>query len=142
MKRFIKPVLCLLLISVMCSSFAACGAGVDEKGAWESATYSEDMTFGNGSKTVLVEVRAEDRSVTFTIKTDKEKLDDALLEHNLISGENGPYGLYVKSVNGITADYNVNQTYWAFTKNGESMPTGVSGAEISDGEHYELVCTK
>ncbi len=142
MKRFIKPVLSLFLIAMMCLLYAACANKVDDKGLWESATYLEDMTFGNGSKKVLVEVKAEDRSVTFTIYTDKEKLGEALIEHNLISGENGAYGLYVKVVNGITADYSINQSYWAFTKNGESMQSGVDKAEISGGEHYELVYTK
>lgn len=126
----------------MCLSFCACGSKAYEKGLWENATYTEDTEFGNGAKTVMVEVRAEERSITFKINTDKETLSDALVEHNLISGEKGAYGLYVKVVNGITADYNINQSYWAFTKNGESMMSGVDGAEISDGEHYELVYTK
>ncbi len=142
MKKSIKIALTLFLITIMCVSSASCGNKSVDKEIWETATYTEDMVFGNGSKTVLVEVKAEDRSVTFTVKTDKGNLGEALLEHDLISGENGPYGLYVKSVNGITADYNINQTYWAFTKNGESMMSGVDGAEISDGEHYELVYTK
>ncbi len=142
MKKFIKVALGLFLITVMCVSFISCGNKGVDKDIWEDATYTEDMAFGNGSKTILVEVKAEDRAVTFTIKTDKGNLGEALLEHNLVSGENGAYGLYVKTVNGITADYNINQTYWAFTKNGESMLSGVDGAEISDGEHYELVYTK
>ena len=142
MKKFIKVALGLFLITVMCVSFISCGNKDVDKDIWEDATYTEDTAFGNGSKTILVEVKAEDRAVTFTIKTDKGNLGEALLEHNLVSGENGAYGLYVKTVNGITADYNINQTYWAFTKNGESMLSGVDGAEISDGEHYELVYTK
>lgn len=142
MKIFIKIAFSLFLIAGICLSFCACSSGAYEKGLWENATYTEDAEFGNGTKTVLVEVRAEDKSVTFKINTDKEKLGEALIEHNLISGENGAYGLYVKVVNGIMADYNINQSYWAFTKNGESMMSGVDGAEISNGEHYELVYTK
>ena len=142
MKKSIKVAISLFLITMMCLSFMSCGNKTVDKGIWENATYTEDMVFGNGSKTVLVEVKAEERALAFTIKTDKENLGEALLEHNLIAGENGPYGLYVKKVNGITADYNINQAYWAFTKDGESMLTGVDGAEISDGEHYELVYTK
>ena len=69
-------------------------------------------------------------------------LGDALIEHNLISGENGPYGLYVKVVNGITADYDINQSYWSLSKDGEYLQTGVDVTEISDGEHYELTYTK
>lgn len=141
-RKLINVAATLFLITIMCLSFTSCGSNDVDKSVWENAIYTENMVFGDGTKTVLVEVKAEDRSVTFTIKTDKENLGEALLEHNLVSGEKGAYGLYVKSVNGITADYNIDNTYWAFTKNGESMLTGVDGAEISNGEHYELVYTK
>ena len=57
----------------------------------------------------------------------------------LIDGENGAYGLYIKLVNGIEADYDKDGTYWAFYKNGEMMMVGVDGAVIADGEHYELI---
>ena len=50
--------------------------------------------------------------------------------------------VYIKSVNGITADYDVDRSYWAFNKNGEMMLTGVDMTNIADGEHYELVYTK
>lgn len=142
MKRFIKSVLSLFLIAVMCLLCVACNNGTDDKSVWDSATYFEDTTFGDGSKKVLVEVIAEEKSVTFTVNTDKGQLGDALLEYDLIAGEEGPYGLYVKKVNGITADYDIDQTYWALTKNGESVLSGVDGTDISDGEHYELVYTK
>ena len=98
-----------------------------------------DTEIGEGAKTVQVEVKAGEKTVTFTIHTDKETLGDALLEHNLIAGEKGAYGLYVKLVNGIEADYDKDGTYWAFYKNGEMMMVGVDGAVIADGEHYELI---
>ena len=118
------------------------GSAINRVGLWSDADYVEDTTFGNGSKTVQVEVKVGEESVTFTIKTDKATLGEALLEHNLIAGEQSAYGLYVKKVNGITADYDVDQSYWGFCKNGEHMMSGVDTTEISDGEHYELVYTK
>lgn len=142
MKKTINIALSLMLIVAMCLTFGACGRKPAEEALWENATYTEDAEFGSGAKTVFVEVKAEEKSVTFKINTDKETLGEALLEHKLIAGEKGPYGLYVKVVNGITADYDVNQSYWGFNKNGESMLTGVDGAEIVGGEHFELVYTK
>lgn len=130
----------VLVLVVLCLS--ACGSGVNKDGLWKNAEYLKDTSFGNGKTTVQVEVKAEEQSVTFTVKTDKSTLGDALLEHELIAGENSEYGLYVKSVNGITADYNTDKSYWAFYKNGEYMQTGVDGTAIADGEHYELVYTK
>lgn len=132
-----KKTLSVLLAVIMILCIVSCNK-VDKTGAWENATYRSNKEFGNGSKTVQVEVKAEDQSVTFTIHTDKETLGDALLEHNLISGDDGPFGLYVKFVNGIEADYDKDQTYWALTKDGEILNSGVDGVKVSDGEHYEL----
>ena len=115
---------------------------INREGVWENATYLASTELGEGAKTVKVQVVAGGQSITFTINTDAATLGDALLEHDLIAGEQGAYGLYVKTVNGILADYDVDQTYWAFYKNGEMMMTGVDGAEISDGEHYELIKQK
>ena len=136
--RKILPILLALLLLV---TLVAC-ADVEKTGVWENATYTADKTFGNGSKTVQVEVKAEEQSITFTIKTDANTLGEALLEHELIAGEQGAFGLYIKTVNGILADYDVDQTYWSFTKNGEMMLVGVDGATIADGEHYELTKSK
>lgn len=129
----------LALLTVI--SLVAC-ADVEKTGVWEDATYTSDKTFGNGDKTVMVEVVAEEQSITFTLKTDKETLADALIEHALVEGEDGAYGLYIKKVNGITADYDIDQTYWSLSKNGEMLMTGVSSTAIADGEHYELTRAK
>lgn len=158
MKRTIKSTLALILALLMTLCFFACkeqaetpetsagtsaeGGAIAPEGLWANATYLEDTSFGEGAKTVKVKVIVGEQSVTFTIKTDAETLGDALLAHNLIAGEEGQYGLYVKVVNGITADYDVDQSYWGFSKNGEYMMTGVDGTAIADGEVYELTYTK
>ena len=138
----VTPLVCCILVIVLCLGFSACSKTSTETDVWSEAVYTEDTELGDGEKTVFVEVVAEEKSVTFTIHSDKETLGEALAEHNLIEGENGAYGLYVKKVNGITADYDKNQCYWGFNKNGEGMMTGVDGAVFNDGEHYELVYTK
>ncbi len=142
MKKTINSIAAVILAFVLVFSFASCTEKTTAPDIWADAIHLEDAEFGKGAKTVQVEVVAEEKSVTFTIHTDKETLGDALLEHNLITGENGPYGLYIKTVNGILADYDINQTYWALNKNGEASMTGVDGTKIADGEHYELVYTK
>ena len=131
----------LLLALLMTLCFVAC-ADVEKTGAWETATYDRDTELGEGAKTVTVKVIAEEQELTFTIHTDKETLGDALLEHKLIDGDQGPYGLYVKKVNGIVADYDVDQTWWKLSKAGVDAMTGVDSTEIADGEHYELTRTK
>ncbi len=135
MKRTIALISVLLII---CLAVTSCNT-VSAEGLWENATYRRDTELGDGAKTVQVEVKAGEESVTFTIHTDKDTLGEALLEHGLIAGEQGAYGLYVKLVNGIEADYDKDGSYWGFYKNGEMMLVGVDGAEIADGDHYELV---
>lgn len=141
MKKTICSITAVMLAFVLIFSFASCSEKVETSGVWENAVYLKDTEFGKGAKTVQVEVVAEEQSVTFTIHTDKETLGEALIEHELVDGEEGPYGLYIKTVNGILADYDTNQAYWALNKNGEASMTGVDGTEIADGEHYELVYT-
>ncbi len=139
-----KKTVCLALITVLLLSLFAVSytKDVDTDLLWKDAIYTEDTTFGDGATTVEVEVKAGNKSVTFTLKTDKTILGDALIEHSLIDGEEGQFGLYIKSVNGIIADYDVDQSYWGFYQNGEYMLTGVDGTEFENGDRYELVYTK
>lgn len=115
---------------------------VAREGLWADATYVNDKTFGEGKTTIYVDVVADGKSVTFTLRTDAETLGAALIAENLIEGEDGQYGLYVKKVNGMTADYDVDGSYWSISKDGELLMTGVDGEKISDGAHYALTRTK
>ena len=143
MKTTIKKItsLALVFVFVLIVSLVAC-ATVDATGVWENATYLKDMEFGKGEKTVTVEVAVEEQLVTFTIHTDKDTVGAALLEHGLIDGEQGAYGLYVKVVNGMTADYDIDQSYWAFYVNGEYGMTGVDMTDIDESAVYRLAYTK
>lgn len=141
MKKLLSYVVCIMLIMSICLCMTSCSKEA-EGDIWQNAVYTEDTQLGNGSKTLVVDVVAEDKTVTFTIKTDEKTVGAALEEYDLIAGENSTYGLYVKVVNGITADYDKTKSYWSFNKDGEYMQTGVDVTEFSDGDHYELVYTK
>lgn len=136
-----KRILSLLLILCLALTLCACGKEKVPE-LWQDALYTEDTELGQGAKTITVQVQAEDKTVNFTIHTDSATLGEALLEHGLIAGEDSEFGLYVKQVNGITADYDVDQTYWGFYSGGEYMMSGVDTTEISGGESYELIRTK
>ena len=137
-----KRTVSIALLIICLFSFVACGESVDATGLWENATYLEDTEFGEGAKTVKVEVKVEEQMVTFTVNTDKKTVGEALIENNLISGDEGAYGLYVKKVNGMVADYDVNQSYWAFYINGEMAMTGVDMTDIDETAVYRLEYTK
>lgn len=137
MKKTIRIFLILLCVAVL---FAGCNKEpvyVDG-----TAKYTEDTTLGEGSKTITVTVKDhEGKAVVFTIKTDAETVGDALIENNLIAGEVDTYGMYVKVVNGLRADYDKDHAYWGFNVNGEASMTGVDMTDIIDGGVYELVYT-
>ena len=44
----------------------------------------------------------------------------------------------MKTVNGITADYDADGVYWAFYINGEYAQTGVDTTPIVEGEEYSF----
>ena len=137
-----KKALSFILLFVLEFGLCGCNKAEIEADIWETAMYTSDTELGTGAKTIVLEVVTPEKSISFTINSDKETLGDALSEHNLIEGEQSVYGLYIKKVNGIVADYDINQCYWGLNKNGEGMQTGVDGEKISGGEHYELVYTK
>lgn len=142
MKTIIKSTVsvCLGLVFIVC--LVACGNTVNKEGLWENATHLKDKEFGKGEKTAIVEITVGEQMVTFTIHTDKDTVGEALLEHQLIEGEDGAYGMYIKKVNGITADYDVDQSYWAFYVNGEYAMSGVDMTEIVEGDTYRLEYAK
>ena len=130
MKKTMKATISMILAMIFIVSLVACGG---QKDLWEDATYQEDTTLGSGSKTVIVEVKVDEHLVTFTVKTDKDTVGAALLEHGLIAGEESQYGLFVKTVNGMTLDPKDKNSYWAFYVNGEYAMTGVDSTEIDEG---------
>ena len=71
------------------------------------------------------------------IETDAEFLRGAMEQEGLIAGTESEYGLYVLTVNGITADESTQQ-WWCFTKGGEMVNTGVDTTPITDGDTFEF----
>lgn len=95
-----------------------------------------------GEKTITVEVVTLDGSDTeTTITTDAEFLRGALEQENMIEGTESDYGLFVTTVNGVTADESAEQ-WWCFSKDGVSLETGVDSTPIADGDHYEITLTE
>ena len=142
MKTLVQKSICAVLVLVCLLGLTACGNTVKSEGLWKDATYLKDTTFGDGKNTVIVEVKAGEQAVTFTVNTEKDTVGAALLEHKLIEGDQGDYGLYVKKVNGMTADYDVDKCYWAFYVNGEYAQSGIDLTQIEKDAKYSLEYTK
>ena len=96
----------------------------------------------SGSKTFTVDVVHKDGSrASFTYHTHEEFVGPALTAEGLIEGEEGPYGLYVTAVDGEQADYDTDQSYWAFYENGEYATQGIYLTPVLDGAHFSLEYT-
>ncbi len=72
------------------------------------------------------------------ILTNGQYVGKVLQELGYIKGEQGEFGIYIKEVNGIIADYDVDGTYWAFYVNGEMSMKGADQVEIVDGATYSF----
>lgn len=137
--------LCIILAFIIALSAAGCkdtadnGSYTSSADENESAVSTEDNVLGEGSREFLFTVTGQDGSETqFEIHTDQETVGEALTELELIDGEEGKYGLYVKTVNGITADYDKDGVYWAFYINDEYADSGVDSTPITEGDSYSF----
>ncbi len=157
-----KKLLSLILVSVLLIMCAAC-SGAGEEGTSETpestslseevstenaedkfsaALYTEDTEIGEGETVICLHVVTPESTVKFTLHTDKTILGDALIDSGIVEGEEGPYGLYIRKVNGISAVFEEDSAYWSLSVNGESAATGADGIEIEDGMNYELTYTE
>jgi len=151
LKSLMGVLMCILLTFSLCacsadtqpteaSTEAATTTSIDP--LWESATYLEDVTLGEGQTVIKVEIKAGEKAINVTVNTDAVNLQDALTSLDLIQGEEGEYGMYIKTVNGITADYDKDKSYWAIYKNGEYMMESAKAAQLISDDSFELVYTK
>lgn len=53
----------------------------------------------------------------------------------------GDYGLYIDTVNGLTADYAEDGAYWSIYVNGEYGSYSADQQPVADGDVYGLVYT-
>lgn len=147
-KRMTSCFLCMMLIVAMALTTVGCSTNKQDGGNQsstntEAAAKSDASVVGEGQTKFLFTVVDKDGAETnFEVHTDKEIVGDALLELGLIAGDAGEYGLYVKTVNGITADYDVDKTYWAFYVNGEYATAGVDATTIEEGATYSFKIEK
>ena len=92
-----------------------------------------------------IEIKVVDDKGTesyYTASTQCDTLRGVLEEMNLVEGEEGEYGLYIKTVAGVTADYDTDGAYWSLSKGGEYLMTSADDTPIADGDVFELTYTK
>ena len=118
------------------TAFVACGEPAETPNTDSDASTATKITI-----TVQV-VNDKGETKSYTIETAEKYLRGALEQENLVEGEDGPYGLYIKKVNGLSADYETDGAYWSIYEGDTAAMTGVDEIELKDGGLYKLVYTK
>ena len=121
--KILLPALVLVLVLTM-----VCGCA-------EKSTNGDKITF------TFTVTHADGSSKDFTIKTAETNLRKALEAEKLVSGTESEYGLFVTTVDGETADFDKDQSWWCLTKDGETCSTGVDGCTVADGDKYGFTYT-
>ena len=149
---WLSTLLCAVLIAAMALMTAACGdtqttgqtdtaSQTDTAGQTEPAGQNdaaEPTSLGEGETTFSLTVTdPEGTETSYEIHTDATTVGDALESLDLIAGEEGSYGLFVTTVDGVTLPSDGDQ-YWAFYIDGEYASTGVDQTEITAGASYAL----
>ncbi len=140
LKRLLSGLICLVLIAVAAMTFTACDKETPETpSSSEGSSQADESTVGERQAVFDFKVTDKEGNATaFKVKTDKTVVGEALEELGIIEGEEGQFGLYVKKVNGIVADFDIDGTYWAFYIDGQYAVSGIDKTEIEQGKIYEL----
>jgi len=143
MKQSLSYLLCTMLIVAMALFANGCGDSKEEQGRGPVKQQDIANSIGEGNTVFrFTVVDLEGKSETFEIYTDETTVGAALLKLGMIEGEDGPYGLYVKTVNGMTLDYEADGAYWSFYINDAYAMSGVDTTEIKEGESYAFKAEK
>ena len=147
-KRFGKT-FSLILCMVLIAAVALLASGCSEKKTLKNDSAGISLPVESGSvigegatQFTFVVVDKDGTETTIEVHTDETIVGTALLKLGMVEGEEGPYGLYVKKVNGISADYDKDGVYWAFYENGEYAMKGVDQTEIVPGAAYAFKVEK
>ncbi len=134
--KIMKKIIALLLSLVLLLSFSGCDAifSLTKPDSPEAPENAVTFTF--------VAVNPEGKESRFEITTTKSTVGEALVDEGLIAGEQGDYGMYIKTVNGITLDYSTDGMYWAFYENDQYALAGVDQTPINPDVVYMIKAEK
>lgn len=139
-QKLLSFIVCMVLIAAMALCMSGCNG---TNSPTEPTVFSDGQSLGSGAVTFTFTVEDLDGSkATAQISTDKELVGEALQELGVIQGEEAQYGLYIKTVNGITYDYAKDGAYWSFYVDGAYAMAGVDSTQITPGAAYTLKAEK
>ena len=136
----IKKLLALVLAFVLTAAAALAGCSTTPAETTAPPAETQPVTeVGEGAANFELTIVDKD-GVThlYRVHTNVGMVGEALIEVGLIDGEQGPYGMYIKSVLGQVLDYETDGMYWSFYVNGEYAQTGVDQIPVEHDGKYML----
>ena len=126
-RSFLSLLVILALFAAVALTFTACDDDMKNE-----ETQVSEIEFA-------VEVTKQDGTTkSFTVRSNKSNVGDALVEKGIISGEDGSYGWFITTVDGEYHKWEEDRKYWAFYINGEYAMNGVSSTSIVEGDTYSF----
>ena len=135
-KKMLSLIACIVLIAAMALVTTGCS---DNTESTETPDPSQlPVTVIGEGETVFyfIAVDLDGVMTKYEVHTNETTVGAALIGLELISGDMGEYGLYVKTVNGVTLDWDTHGKYWALYIGEEYALTGVDQVEIVPGTTY------
>ena len=133
--KFFKTLAALVSLALIAAALVSCTPSP----ASVASVGSDAETVGTGGTSFAFAATMLDKTQkNYVVKTDKETVGDALLDAGLISGSDGPFGLYIDTVCGEKHLYEEDGKFWAFYVDGAMAPTGADQTKIEPGKVYEL----
>ena len=148
LNRLLSCVLSFVLVAALALSLTACSSTPANETTAPAPTESVENTaavseVGEGAHSfTFTSTDLDGKKTVFAVKTDEKTVGAALVKLGIIAGDESQYGLYVKTVNGVTLDYDKDGAYWAFYVNDAYAEKGVDSTDIVDGASYAITATK
>ena len=93
-----------------------------------------------GKQVTLVIIHKDGTEKKLEYATDLEFLSELLLEKELVTGyASEEFGFTIESVDGVTADWEKDNAYWALYEGEEYATASAAGIVLIDGGIYKLV---
>ena len=139
-KQMLSKILMIVIAAALILSslllFASCNEKKEDASSLTPSTSS--ISSEEQKINVTFKIIKDGETKEISLSTGKKYLADALVEAEIVEyAEDG----YYTTINGITADYSKDRSFWSITVNGKISMVGMNEIELKAGASYEAIYT-
>lgn len=135
-RKTLSLIACIVLIAAMAFVTTGCSDNTTPTETPDLSQLSATVIGEGETVFYFIAVDLDGNATKYEVHTSETTVGAALIGVELISGDPGPYGLYVKTVNGVTLDWDTHGKYWSLLIDGEYSMNGVDTVDIVPGTTY------